>query len=51
MAWMGCGKSDDRLWGKRLFVFSILTIIVLSVMMSVDFTRPVPPHMLLTYAH
>jgi protoheme IX farnesyltransferase len=51
MAWTGYGKSENRLWGKRLFVFSILSIIVLSVMMSVDFTRPVPPHMLLTYAH
>jgi protoheme IX farnesyltransferase len=50
MAWAGFRTSDDRAWGKRLFVFSILSIIVLSVMMSVDFTTPVPPHMLLTYA-
>jgi len=51
MAWAGCRTSDDMLWGKKLFVFSILSIIVLSVMMSVDFTTPVSSHVLLTYAH
>lgn len=40
MAVSGCKSSDDRLWSKRLFVFSILTIFVLSVMMSIDFTVP-----------
>jgi heme o synthase len=50
MAWWGVKASDERLWAKRLFVFSILTIFILSVMMSIDFTAPVPSEMLLTYA-
>jgi protoheme IX farnesyltransferase len=49
MAWSGCRTSDDRLWAKRLFVFSIVNIFVLSVMMSVDFTVPATSKMLLTY--
>jgi hypothetical protein len=35
---------------EKLFVFSILSIIVLSVMMSIDSTVPAPSDMLLTYA-
>jgi protoheme IX farnesyltransferase len=50
MAWSGYKASDVRLWGKKLFIFSILTIFILSVMMSIDFTAPVPPEMLLSYA-
>jgi protoheme IX farnesyltransferase len=50
MAWSGCKASDERLWAKRLFVFSIVTIFILSVMMSIDFTAPVPPEMLLSCA-
>ena len=42
LAWSGYKTSDDRLWAKKLFVFSILTIFVLSVMMSIDFTAPPP---------
>jgi protoheme IX farnesyltransferase len=34
--------SDERLWAKKLFIFSILTIFILSVMMSIDFTAPIP---------
>ena len=37
MAWSGYNAPDERLWAKRLFIFSILTISILSVMMSVDF--------------
>ena len=37
LAWVGFRTSNDRLWAKRLFVFSILSILVLSVMMSIDF--------------
>jgi protoheme IX farnesyltransferase len=40
MAWSGYKTSDDRVWAKKLFVSSILTIAVLSVMMSIDFTAP-----------
>ena len=42
MAWWGYRASDERLWGKRLFIFSILTIFILSLMMSIDCTGPVP---------
>ncbi|MEJ2070276.1 MAG: heme o synthase [Syntrophobacterales bacterium] len=50
MAWSGYKASDERLWAKKLFIFSILTIFILSVMMSIDFTAPVLPEMLLSYA-
>jgi protoheme IX farnesyltransferase len=50
MAWSGCKASDVRLWGKKLFIFSILSIFILSVMMSIDFTAPVPSEILLSYA-
>jgi heme o synthase len=50
MAWSGYKAPDERLWAKRLFIFSILTIFILSVMMSIDFTAPVPSEMLLSYA-
>jgi protoheme IX farnesyltransferase len=41
LAWSGYKASDERLWAKKLFIFSILTIFILSVMMSVDFRAPV----------
>jgi heme o synthase len=41
MAWSGYKAADERLWAKKLFIFSILTIFILSVMMSIDFTAPV----------
>ncbi len=50
MAWSGYKPADERLWGKKLFIFSILTIFILSVMMSIDCTAPVPPAMLLSSA-
>jgi len=50
LAWSGYNTSDNKLWAKKLFVFSILTIFVLCVMMSIDCTVPAAPHMLLTYA-
>lgn len=37
MAWSGRKAADDRVWARKLFVFSILIITALSVMMSVDF--------------
>lgn len=36
MAWWGCKTTDDSAWGRKLFVFSILSITVLSIMMSID---------------
>ena len=50
MAWSGFKAKDERLWAKKLFIFSILTIFILSVMMSIDFTAPVPSEMLLSHA-
>ena len=50
LAWWGYPTADERLWAKKLFIFSILTIFTLSVMMSIDFIAPIPPEMLLSYA-
>ncbi len=50
LAWWGYKASDERLWAKKLFIFSILTIFMLSLMMSIDFTAPVPSEILLSYA-
>jgi heme o synthase len=47
MACSGFKTSDDRVWAKKVFVFSILTIAVLSVMMATDFTMPPASHLLL----
>ncbi|MFD2644230.1 heme o synthase [Pseudomonas japonica] len=49
MAWRGNKVSDDRLWARKVFAFSIFTITALSVMMSVD-TRS-PAEVLMTYVH
>jgi len=49
MAWTGYKAVDDRLWARKLFVFSIFTITALSVMMSLDFKAPT--ELLVTYAH
>ncbi|MGW8160908.1 MAG: heme o synthase [Desulfobulbales bacterium] len=40
MAWTGFKASDNRIWARKLFVFSILIITVLNIMMSIDVTRP-----------
>ncbi|MGG2397767.1 heme o synthase [Pseudomonas sp. SH1-B] len=48
--WMGVsGYSavDDRVWARKLFTFSIVTITMLSVMMSVDFISA-PEQVLMT---
>jgi heme o synthase len=50
MAWSGCQANGERLWGRKLFIFSILTIFILSFMMAIDFTAPVPSEILLTCA-
>jgi protoheme IX farnesyltransferase len=49
LAWWGYKAKDERLWAKKLFIFSILTIFILSFMISIDFTAPVPSEMLLSY--
>ncbi|MFP1821369.1 heme o synthase [Lonsdalea quercina] len=50
--WLGMALSgyknlnDDRLWAKKLFVFSIVAITSLSVMMSIDSITPAQEAML-----
>lgn len=50
LAWSGYNASNERLWAGKLYIFSILSIFVLSVMMSVDFTAPVTSDTLLSRA-
>jgi protoheme IX farnesyltransferase len=48
--WMGVSgykAADDRVWARKLFTFSIISITMLSVMMSVDFTSS-PEQVLVT---
>ncbi|MDX7987931.1 protoheme IX farnesyltransferase [Xenorhabdus sp. 12] len=47
MALSGYKTSDDRIWARKLFMFSIIAIMSLSVMMSVDSSAS--PESLLTY--
>lgn len=48
MAFAGFKAADDKVWAKKLFIFSIIAITSLSVMMSVDFATP-DPTQFLTY--
>lgn len=48
MALSGYKTANDKVWARKLFVFSIVAITSLSVMMSVDFMVP-DSHNLLTY--
>jgi protoheme IX farnesyltransferase len=41
VAWSDNGPCDDFLWGRKLFIVSILNISALSVMMAVDSRTPV----------
>ncbi len=50
LAWWGYQAAGERLWARKLFIFSLLTIFTLSFMMSIDFTAPVPSEMLLSCA-
>jgi protoheme IX farnesyltransferase len=50
LACSGYKTSDDRVWAKKLFVSSIVTITVLSVMMSIDFRVPTTSERLLACA-
>jgi heme o synthase len=40
VAWRGYKSTDIQRWGRRMFICSILTIFMLSIMMSVDFSTP-----------
>lgn len=44
VAWSGPKSLSELLWAKKLYIISILTIIALSVMMSVDHTQSMPIH-------
>jgi len=48
-AWSGYRTSHDLIWARKLFISSILTITILSVMMSIDHAVPVRPDMLLAF--
>jgi len=50
LALSGFRTADDQRWAKKLFVFSIVNIFVLSIMMSIDTVVPAASDMLLTYA-
>jgi heme o synthase len=49
MALAGFKRSDERLWAKKLFIFSIVTIAALSVMMAIDFRLPATSNLLLAF--
>jgi protoheme IX farnesyltransferase len=49
MAWWGYDESDERLWARRLFLYSIVAVFVLSITISVDYATSVPREMLLSY--
>ena len=38
IACSGFRTSDERLWARKLYIFSILAMLILSFMMSIDFT-------------
>ena len=40
MVWSGLKTKDDRRWAKQLFAFSFISILIISVMMSIDYTLP-----------
>jgi protoheme IX farnesyltransferase len=39
-AWSGLATADDRRWARQLYIFSIVTIVALSLMMAGDATLP-----------
>jgi protoheme IX farnesyltransferase len=48
-AWAGYRTSDDLSWSRKLFISSIVSITVLCIMMSIDFTPPAAREMLLAF--
>lgn len=49
MALSGYSTPDNRIWAKKLFIFSIVAITALSVMMSVDYSQAPSAESLLTF--
>jgi protoheme IX farnesyltransferase len=50
LACSGYRTPDNKLWARKVFVFSLLCILALSFMMSVDFTVPVASDLLRKHA-
>ena len=53
MAWLylvcsGGQAAGERRWAQKLVAFSLLTVVILSAMLSTDFTAPALPTMLLS---
>jgi protoheme IX farnesyltransferase len=36
LAWSGFTAKDDEKWARKIFSFSIVTVVTLSIMMSID---------------
>lgn len=49
MALSGYSTPDNRIWARKLFIFSIVAITALSVMMSVDYSQSPSAESLLTF--
>ncbi|TXH60334.1 MAG: protoheme IX farnesyltransferase [Bacteroidia bacterium] len=44
LATMGFKQHDDRIWARKIFIFSILIIMIFSVMMSINYLAPDRKH-------
>lgn len=45
LAWGSAGDQDDRAWARGIFGFSLLVVLVMSLMMALDYTPlPAPAH-------
>jgi heme O synthase-like polyprenyltransferase len=42
MIWSGFRTANDKLWARRLYVFSFTSMSVLSIMMAIDYTPSFP---------
>ncbi|MBK5144300.1 protoheme IX farnesyltransferase [Budviciaceae bacterium BWR-B9] len=49
MALTGYKTTDNKIWARKLFIFSIVAITTLSIMMSVDYSQVAAPESLLTF--
>ncbi|WP_159566033.1 heme o synthase [Budvicia diplopodorum] len=50
MALSGYKTLDNRIWARKLFIFSIIAITTLSIMMSVDYSQATISESLMTFA-
>ncbi|MDA8140882.1 MAG: heme o synthase [Desulfobacteraceae bacterium] len=48
LAWAGYTTGQERLWARRIFIFSVASITLLSLMMAIDGTSPFAAHLLAT---